>query len=295
MFQPAPAKYYISSMPKRTFRTLAAILALAVCSFATEQSLSLSLTITPDYLVIGANGSFMPKVHYTGAPDSAIKIVAMDLIKIRQNSKANDIDDATLILPDFDSQDESAYLKRIWQYAPLAQALQIAGFKNIALTIPPRILQREPAKQNAQFISKIYSALTIAIPPEKNGLLGGGAACIAKPTKAAVIPPAKKDIKIQGIARDKSQIIKIIQQRTPGLRHIYNKALKQQPGLKGTIILELTIAANGKISEANIIESSTQNSDFDSKIKESVANWEFSTEANDTHETKVTYPITFSE
>lgn len=70
--------------------------------------------------------------------------------------------------------------------------------------------------------------------------------------------PSKQDIKIiAGDSRSVEDIMKIVRQRTPGLRHVYNKFLKNKPEFQGTITLKLTIAPSGEVIEISIVSSTT--------------------------------------
>ncbi|MCK9182551.1 MAG: TonB family protein [Fibrobacteraceae bacterium] len=87
--------------------------------------------------------------------------------------------------------------------------------------------------------------------------------------------------------------MKVVRQRTPGLRHIYNKYLKLQPGFAGKVTLRFTIAPGGDIISISIASSTTGYGDFDSEVKNTVSRWTFSKVKSGN--TTVTIPFTFSE
>ena len=108
--------------------------------------------------------------------------------------------------------------------------------------------------------------------------------------------PSLSDIKVKnkkGANRSASDIIKIARRRAPGLRHVYNKNLKKNPGLQGEIALKFTIAPKGEISDISIVSSTTQNRNFDAEILEKVSHWRFN--STKYGKTTVTIPLTFTE
>jgi TonB family protein len=87
--------------------------------------------------------------------------------------------------------------------------------------------------------------------------------------------------------------MKVVRQRTPGLRHVYNKYLKKKPGFQGKVTLKFTIAPGGEIISMSLVSSTTDYSEFDNEIKKSVGRWTFSKVKSGN--TTVTIPFTFSE
>ena len=70
------------------------------------------------------------------------------------------------------------------------------------------------------------------------GLLGGSGGAggtIATKTKGSIKTPSERDIDMGagGGSRSAADIMRVVRQRTPGLRHIYNKFLKTKPGFAG--------------------------------------------------------------
>ena len=105
--------------------------------------------------------------------------------------------------------------------------------------------------------------------------------------------PNQIDMGAGGGSRSASDIMKIVRQRTPGLRHIYNKHLKKKPGFQGKVTLKFTIAPGGEIISMNLVSSTTDYSAFDTEIKDAVARWTFGKIKSGN--TTVTIPFTFTE
>ena len=127
------------------------------------------------------------------------------------------------------------------------------------------------------------------------GLLGGGGGGIATEAKGAVRGPSERDIAMGagGGSRSAADIMKVVRQRTPGLRHIYNKFLKKKPGFQGKVTLKFTIAPGGEIISISIASSTTGYGEFDGEVKNAVSRWKFSKVKSGN--TTVTIPFTFSE
>ena len=125
-------------------------------------------------------------------------------------------------------------------------------------------------------------------------LMGGGGIGIATKAKGSIKTPSERDIKIDnGGSRSAADIMKVVRQRTPGLRHIYNKFLKKKPGFLGKVTLKFTIAPSGEIISIAIASSTTGYGEFDDEIKSAVSRWRFGKVASGN--TTVTIPFTFAE
>jgi TonB family protein len=126
------------------------------------------------------------------------------------------------------------------------------------------------------------------------GLLGGSGG-IATKTHGSMKTPSERDIDMGagGGSRSAADIMKVVRQRTPGLRHSYNKFLKQKPGFSGKVTLRFTIAPGGDIISISIASSTTGYDEFDNDIKKTVSLWTFSKVKSGN--TTVTIPFTFSE
>ena len=127
------------------------------------------------------------------------------------------------------------------------------------------------------------------------GLLGGGGGGIATKAKGSIKTPSMRDIDMGagGGSRSAADIMKVVRQRTPGLRHIYNKCLKKKPGFQGKVTLKFTIAPGGEIISISNVSSTTGYAEFDNEIKNAVSRWTFSKVKSGN--TTVTIPFTFSE
>ena len=127
-----------------------------------------------------------------------------------------------------------------------------------------------------------------------DGLASLGVGGIATKAKGSITTPSERDIAVTGDgSRSTADIMKVVRQRTPGLRHIYNKFLKKKPGFQGKVTLEFTIAPDGGITSIKKVSSTTGYGEFDSEIKSAVSRWKFSKIKSG--KSTVTIPFTFVE
>ena len=127
-------------------------------------------------------------------------------------------------------------------------------------------------------------------------MFGGAADKIStKALKGRFKEPSPTDIDFPSgsSSRSASEILKVVRTRTPGLRHIYNKFLKKNPGFQGKVTLKFTIAPGGEVISIAIASSTTGYADFDNEVKNAVSRWTF--KKIKSGNTTVTIPFTFSE
>ncbi|MDY6330116.1 MAG: AgmX/PglI C-terminal domain-containing protein [Fibrobacter sp.] len=130
---------------------------------------------------------------------------------------------------------------------------------------------------------------------------------IIRKTNGAVSAPTGDELKLaSGVEDVKTQILKVIRQRTPGLRHIYNKHLRKnrakaclknnqdnsKPDFNGMIVFKLNVNADGSAQKVEIQSSNTGNKNFDDEVKRALNRWKFpKMNSNET----VIFPVTFFE
>ena len=261
------------------------------------------------------------------APLSAFDVIAKDLITIHTAFiDLDDVDNIALILNDGPLSND-----KMRELLPLMKAIEGAGFKNLCMVedgesftkpsleaerefyrrfgLKPsqncspsliaqtkELIERDKAlKDNEEFsrnINKILSSLDGAADGESAGGSGDGFATRAK---GSVKLPTEEDTKIISDKgrRTSADILKIVRQRKPGLRHIYNKYLKKQPSFSGKVTLRFTIAPDGDIISISVASSSTGFTEFDDAVKNTVKRWTFSKVKSGN--TTMTILFTFSE
>ena len=125
------------------------------------------------------------------------------------------------------------------------------------------------------------------------GMLSGDGDGVATKAKGSVKTPSESDIDVVSSSRSAEDIVKVVHQRTPGLRHIYNKFLKQKSGFQGSVTLKFTIAPGGEVVSISIVSSMTGYDKFDDEIKTAVSRWKFGKVKSGS--TTVVIPFTFSQ
>lgn len=128
------------------------------------------------------------------------------------------------------------------------------------------------------------------------GLLGGGGGAISTRAKGKIKAPSTKDIDWGdgGGSRSKAEVMRVVNSRTPGLRYLYNKYLKTNPGFSGKVTLRFTIAPGGQIIQISIVGTTTGVSAFDQEVLRKVQS-SFVFEKIKSGNTTVTIPFTFTE
>ncbi len=109
-------------------------------------------------------------------------------------------------------------------------------------------------------------------------------------------PPSESQIGLgsEGSRRSKASILRTVRRHMPGLRHIYNKHLKRNPGMLGKIVAKFKIAPSGRVVSVTIIRTTTGVGTFDVEVQQAIKRWRFETiqaSGNDV----VTIPFNFSE
>ncbi len=91
--------------------------------------------------------------------------------------------------------------------------------------------------------------------------------------------------------RSADEIERVFQKNKDGIFNIYNRALRKNPSLAGQVVVELTIAADGKVVSVNILSSELGDEALERKLVLKIKRFKFS-KAN-VAEIIVTYPIDF--
>ena len=150
-------------------------------------------------------------------------------------------------------------------------------------------------KVDGGFNQGMFAGGSGGIGNDISNLIGGPAGAISTKAMGNIKPPKDNEIEWGSgpASRSAADIMKVVRQRMPGLRHVYNKHLKKVPGFQGKVTLKFTIAPGGEIISIATVSSTTGNSEFDNEIKNTVGRWKFSKVKSGN--TTVTIPFTFTE
>jgi TonB family protein len=92
--------------------------------------------------------------------------------------------------------------------------------------------------------------------------------------------------------RDNDAINEIVASHKASIRMTYEKFLKRDPSLSGKVTVRFTIAASGSVENAQVIENTTGNSEFEQEILRKLRMWKF--DPIPEGEVTVSYPFVFS-
>jgi len=86
--------------------------------------------------------------------------------------------------------------------------------------------------------------------------------------------------------------VRLVFERNKGsIYAIYNRALRDEPGLQGKVVLKLTIAPSGGVTDLRIISSELKMPDVEQKLLARIRTFDFG--AKDVNEMVVNYPLDF--
>jgi TonB family protein len=102
---------------------------------------------------------------------------------------------------------------------------------------------------------------------------------------------AKTDFKRTGNYRPEEDIAYVMDKNKSKLHALYRKARRSNPGIKGKIVLEITISPEGKVLIVNVASSELNDKKLESRIVARVRQFNFG--AADVKSVTVTYPVEF--
>ncbi|HUK56056.1 MAG TPA: TonB family protein [Nitrospiria bacterium] len=92
--------------------------------------------------------------------------------------------------------------------------------------------------------------------------------------------------------RDYESIAQVVDSYKDGISFLYNKTLRENPTLRGTVTVEFIIAAAGEVIDCHVVSSSVKNPPFEEALIKRVLQWKFPPVPSG--DVTVTYPIVFS-
>ncbi|MDZ7331158.1 MAG: TonB family protein [candidate division KSB1 bacterium] len=117
---------------------------------------------------------------------------------------------------------------------------------------------------------------------------------LKKQAKVDLVKPSKITGSKEAMGhRTEESIWNVVNARQGTIRYIYEKYLKRNPNLRGKITIEFTIAANGFVTEAKIIESTIDNPEFEQELLSIIRRLKF--EPIPTGNVTTVFPFVFSK
>ncbi len=95
-------------------------------------------------------------------------------------------------------------------------------------------------------------------------------------------------------SRTSTEIMEVLSSKSSSLAFIYNKHLRADPILAGTVLIEMIVQPSGRVSDVSILESTTYNPAFDLELAAAVGTWRFGAVDADEGPLPVIYPFNFS-
>lgn len=96
---------------------------------------------------------------------------------------------------------------------------------------------------------------------------------------------------VDGTHRSEEEISIVFDQNKSKLYSVYNRERRKNPGLKGKIVLEMTITPDGKVASVKVLSSELKNPSLEQRLISRIKQFRFS--ADKTKSITVTYPIEF--
>lgn len=106
-----------------------------------------------------------------------------------------------------------------------------------------------------------------------------------------ITPVKRSGASGRGLLRDEREIEQVFQKNKGAIYSIYNRALRKDPALEGKVVIELTIAPDGKVTQCRIISSELNAPDLERKIVARVKLFRF--KPGNMLKTTIKYPIDF--
>jgi len=129
---------------------------------------------------------------------------------------------------------------------------------------------------------------------------GGGTFLLPKELFARRQPQAVEDaslVKSGALSggRSRASIQRVVMQNMAALRYIYNRRLREKPGLKGKVTVKFAVDEFGKVIFAKVVESTMNDPELENLVLGRVKDWNFDRIDKPGDVTEVVYPFVFSE
>ena len=97
-----------------------------------------------------------------------------------------------------------------------------------------------------------------------------------------------------GSSRDPEEVMAVLAEQQGSVTFIYNKHLRTDPLLAGTVVVEMVIQPSGRVSDVSILESNTYNPAFELELAREIQNWRFGAVDENEGPLVVVRPFNFS-
>lgn len=95
--------------------------------------------------------------------------------------------------------------------------------------------------------------------------------------------------------RSRKNILKTVIQNLAALRYLYNKRLREKPGLKGRVTTKFKINHKGEVISCKVVSSTVKDRKFKKNLVKKILKWNFGEIQFPNDTTEVIYPFVFSQ
>ena len=95
-------------------------------------------------------------------------------------------------------------------------------------------------------------------------------------------------------SRSSDEILEVLNEKRSAIIFIYNKHLRTDPMLMGTVEIEMVIQPSGRVSDVRIVQSNTYNPAFELELARNIETWRFGSVDENEGPLTVQYPFSFS-
>jgi len=78
-----------------------------------------------------------------------------------------------------------------------------------------------------------------------------------------------------GVHRSNASLLAVIQRYAPGIQYCYGNELKREPTLKGKLVVAITVAASGEVTDATVVQNTTGSQRLAACALSQVRDWRF--------------------
>jgi TonB family protein len=111
------------------------------------------------------------------------------------------------------------------------------------------------------------SAASHGFGGQATGLKGVSTARVSSPTaQARTAPEAQRSGKSSKAARTREEIELVFDKNKAAIYALYSRALRENPALQGKVVLEVTIAPSGEVTDCKVISSELNDADLERKL-----------------------------
>jgi TonB family protein len=71
--------------------------------------------------------------------------------------------------------------------------------------------------------------------------------------------------------------LNVVRRYAPGIQFCYDNELRKNPGLRGKLVVSLTVLANGTVSEAIVVQNTLRSTAVTECVMSQIRGWQFPT------------------